>query len=76
MHGPAANALTVILFGLSGLFLLGAAAKWARVAEDRERPDESPALSVRSVRSAAGVTAAAFLALGIAVVWLALTALP
>jgi len=76
MHGPAANAVTVLLFGLAGMTLLGAASYWRNVAKDRERPNERPVVPVAALRSAAGVTAAAFALLGAAAIWLALTALP
>lgn len=75
MHGPAANALTVLLFGLSGVLLLACACSWAKVARDREALSERPAVPVRALRSAAGVTAAAFVMLGLAVCWLALASL-
>lgn len=76
MHGPVANALTILLFGLSGLFLLAAALAWAKVARERERPDRRPALSVSLVRSAGAISAAAMGLLGMASIWLALTNLP
>jgi hypothetical protein len=76
MHGPAANALTVLLFGLAGLFLFAAAASWAKVAKERERPDQKPVVPVRALRSAAGITAAALTMLAIASVWLALLSFP
>jgi hypothetical protein len=72
MHGPAASAISVLLFGLAGLFALHAASSWAGLAKDRERPDQRPAIPVRALRSAAGVTAAALVLLGLALLWLAL----
>lgn len=75
MHGAAANAISVLLFGLSGLLLLASASAWAKLARNRERPDERPSIPVHSFRSAAGMTAATFVMLGIAVAWLALESL-
>lgn len=76
MDNPAASALTVILFGLSGAFLFYAARLWLRLSEDRERTDERPRIPVAAFRSAAGVTGVAFLMLGAAVIWLAFVSLP
>lgn len=75
MQGPAASALSVMLFGLAGLFVLYAASRWAKLAADRERPDQRPSIPVAGFRSAAGITAAAFVLLGFALVWSALVAL-
>ena len=72
MHGPAASALSVILFGLAALITLGAGAEWAKVAR---RVDRGSA-SLSSIGTAAGITAAAFLFLGLALAWSALVSLP
>lgn len=74
MHSPH-SALTFFLFGLSGLFLIVAASQWAKLAAERERPNERPAIPVARFRSAAGVTAASLGLLGIALLWFALTLL-
>lgn len=76
MHGPAANAITVLLFGLAGLLLLACAKSWANVARDRERPNERPTVPVSALRSAAAITGATLAALGLAAIWLALVSLP
>lgn len=75
MHGPAASALSVMLFGLAGLLLIGSALSWAKLARDPERLDEMPVIPVRAFRQAAALTAMAFVMLGLASCWLALTAL-
>lgn len=64
------SALSVVLFGLAALMALGAASMWARLAK---RLEDRPATSLVP---AAGVTAAAFLFLGLALAWSALVALP
>lgn len=76
MHGPAADAITVMLFGLSGFFLWGAALSWLKAARDREGPDERPSIPVSAFRSAAVTTAIAFMLLGASAIWLALVSLP
>lgn len=73
MHSPAISALTVMLFGLSGLLLWAAASAWAKLAGGSEPPDQRPVIPVHAFRRAAGLTSAAFVMLGFAVVWLALT---
>jgi len=72
MHGAP---LTTVLLGLTGLLLLASASAWMKLAKDRERPDESPAIPVRSFRHAAALTGAAFVMLGLSLCWLAATAL-
>ena len=70
MHGTAASALSVILFALAAVMAFGAASIWAKAAKRlQDRP-------TASVADAAGVTAAAFLFLGLALTWSALVALP
>jgi hypothetical protein len=76
MHSAAASAVSVLLFGLTGLFVLYAAASWAKLAKDREPSDQRPAIPVAAFRSAAGVTAAALVLAGVSLVWAALLALP
>jgi hypothetical protein len=75
LRDPAASALTVILFGLTALLVIGAATKWARLARDHEPADERPAIPVHSFRSAAGLTAAALGMVGLSLLWSALVAL-
>lgn len=72
---PSTVALTVMLFGLSGLFLIGCASMWLKVGKDRERADEVPTIRVSELRSAATVTSIAFGLLGVALVWFAFTTL-
>lgn len=74
MHPPY-SALTVLLLGLAGLFLLAAAAKWRRLGMHREAPDERPAISIVHFRAAASLTSVALLVLAVALFWLALSAL-
>lgn len=72
---PSTTALTVMLFGLAGLFLIGCASMWLKVGEDRERGDQPPRVPIEALRSAANVTAVAFGLLGVALVWFALVTL-
>jgi uncharacterized membrane protein YidH (DUF202 family) len=74
MHPPY-SALTVLLLGLAGLLLLAAGWAWSKLAKDRERVDERPAIPVAAFRQAAAVTAAALILLGAALCWLALVML-
>jgi hypothetical protein len=75
MHGPAASALTALLFGLSGLLLFASASAWAKLGRDREAPGQRPAIPVRAFRFAAAITAAAFVMLALASCWLALSSI-
>jgi len=76
MHGPAANALTVILWGFAALFLFNAASAWLKAGAESEKPSERPTLSVSHVRAAAVRSALAMIALGIAAIWLACLSFP
>lgn len=76
MHDATARALTVILWGLSGVLLFAAASAWAKVAKVRERSNERPEVRVSELRYAAGISAAALALLGITALWLALLSLP
>lgn len=73
---PAATALLVILSGLSGLMLLGAASSWAKLGREREGSSDRPAIPVHQFRAAAGMTAAALGLLGVSMICLALVSLP
>ncbi len=74
MHPPY-SALTIILFGLSAMFLLAAAGRWVKLSKYRERPDEAPVIPVHAFRTAAGYTAVALGALAFALLWFALVIL-
>jgi uncharacterized membrane protein YidH (DUF202 family) len=76
MHGPAASALSVLLFGLTALLVLAAAGKWLKLAQDRERLDERPAIPVHAFRSAAAITSAALAMVALSLLWSAFVALP
>jgi hypothetical protein len=76
LRGPATSALTVILFGLTGMLVLATAGKWANLARERERPDERPVIPVHSFRAAAALTCAALVMVGLPLLWSALLALP
>jgi hypothetical protein len=76
MHGPAESAISVLLYGLTCLMIFGAGSQWAKLARDTERTDERPTIPVNAFRHAASLTAAAFMFLGLSVLWLALSALP
>lgn len=76
MHGPAASAISVFLFGLSAVAVFGAAGRWARLSRHSEGSTERPAIPVHAFRGAAGATAVALALLGAALAWLALVALP
>lgn len=72
---PAATALTVVLFALSGFFLIVCASMWLKLGKDRERVDQVPTISVARFRSAATITAIAFGLLGVALLCFALAVL-
>ena len=74
-YEPAATALTVMLFGLSGLFLIGCASMWLQLGKERERSNQPPTIPVERFRSAATITALAFGLLGVALVWFAFVTL-
>lgn len=74
MHPPY-SALTVVLFGLAGLLLLGAAFQWVKLGRGREAYNERPTIPVHAFRSAAGLTGVALGLLGVALLWAALMAL-
>jgi hypothetical protein len=74
MHPPY-SALTVILFGLSGFLLIGAAGYWLKLSRGREAVNERPAIPVHRFRAAAGYTGIAMGLLGISLLWFALVAL-
>jgi hypothetical protein len=71
MTEPAAAAISVLLFGLTALMALGAGSAWLKVA--KRAGSNAP---IVALRSAAQVTAAAFLFLGAALAWSAFVALP
>ena len=74
-YDPSTTALTVILFGLAGLALIGCASMWLKLGKDRERVDQVPTIRVGELRSAANVTAIAFVLLGLALLWFAFVTL-
>lgn len=76
MHGPVVSAISVLLLGISALFVFGAARQWRKLATDPERPDERPAIPVQAFRTAAGLTGLAFVMVGLSLAWLALVAFP
>lgn len=73
---PAAAAITVILFGLTGLMVMGAASEWIKLARDRERTDQRPTIPIERFRSAAAITAVAMGFLSAALLWVAFLAVP
>jgi hypothetical protein len=72
---PAQTALSVVLFGLAGFFLLATVPAWAKLARHRERPNEIPAIPAEAFRSAASMTAATLALLGVALIVFAVTLL-
>lgn len=76
MHDPAASAISVLLFALTALAVFGAARQWAKLARNRERPDERPSIPVHAFRAAAGLTAVALVMVGLTLAWAALLAFP
>jgi hypothetical protein len=72
MHGPAVYLISVLLFLLAGMLLFAAGSSWAKIAQHRD--DDEP-ISRASFRAAAGLTSAALVLLGAAVLWAALLVL-
>lgn len=75
MHGPAVYAISVLLFVLAGVLLFAAGSSWAKVARHKNRTDGQPGAPTLDVRAAAGLTAAALILLGAALLWAAAVAL-
>ncbi len=71
MNGVAVNIVTVLLLAALGLMLLGTAVSWSKLAKTSGR-----IIPIQAFRSAAGLTAATFLMLGIVACWLAFTYIP